>query len=136
VATDRTLAAKTSLVLDALGDGTRRAIVDLLAERPRAVVELAAALPVTRPAVSLHLRVLRDAGLVRDRAVGTRRIYQLDREGLAMLREYLDLVWASALDRFAAAAEAAHAADVARGKRSPARRAGSDHPRSSPKRRH
>jgi DNA-binding transcriptional ArsR family regulator len=122
------------LVLDALGDGTRRAIVDLLAERPRAVVELAAALPVTRPAVSLHLRVLRDAGLVRDRAVGTRRIYQLDREGLAMLREYLDLMWARALNGFVAAAEGAHVADVARGKH-PARPAGSDRHRSPSKRR-
>ena len=95
--------------LDAIGDGTRRAILELLAERPRAVVDLAAALPVSRPAVSLHLRVLRAAGLVRDRAAGTRRIYQLDPDGLALLRTYLDVLWAGALDRFAAAAEAAHA---------------------------
>jgi DNA-binding transcriptional ArsR family regulator len=94
-------------VLDALGDGTRRAIVDLLAARPRAVVELAAELPVSRPAVSLHLRVLRDAGLVSDRAEGTRRIYRLDPDGLALLRTYLDRMWAGALDSFARAAEAA-----------------------------
>jgi DNA-binding transcriptional ArsR family regulator len=96
-------------VLDALGDGTRRAIVDLLAERPRPVGELAAHLPVSRPAVSLHLKVLRDAGLVTDTAAGTRRIYRLDPDGLALLRTYLDRMWASALDSFAAAAESAHA---------------------------
>jgi DNA-binding transcriptional ArsR family regulator len=95
-------------VLDAMGDGTRRAIVELLAERPRAVIDLAGQLPVSRPAVSLHLRVLREAGLVRDTAVGTRRIYELDPEGLAMLRTYLDLLWTRALDNFAKAAEAAH----------------------------
>jgi DNA-binding transcriptional ArsR family regulator len=96
--------------LAALGDGTRRAIVELLAERPRAVVELASVLPVTRPAVSLHLKVLKDAHLVTDTAVGTRRVYRLDREGLELMRTYIDRLWASALTRFAAAAEAAHAA--------------------------
>jgi DNA-binding transcriptional ArsR family regulator len=100
-------------VLAALGDGTRRAIVDLLAERPRPVGELAELLPVSRPAVSLHLKVLKDARLVRDVAAGTRRIYHLDRAGLEMLREYIDLLWAGALDRFAAAAEAAHGAEGA-----------------------
>jgi DNA-binding transcriptional ArsR family regulator len=94
----------------ALGDGTRRAIVELLAERPRAVGELAELLPVTRPAVSLHLKVLKDAHLVRDTPVGTRRVYRLDAEGLDLLRTYLDRLWAGALDRFASAAEAAHAA--------------------------
>jgi DNA-binding transcriptional ArsR family regulator len=92
-------------VFDALGDGTRRAILDLLAERPRAVVELASALPVTRPAVSLHLRVLRDAGLVQDSAEGRRRIYRLDPDGMTILRTYLDLMWAGALESFARAAE-------------------------------
>ena len=96
--------------LTALGDGTRRAIVELLAERPRAVVELASLLPVTRPAVSLHLKVLKDARLVTDTAVGTRRVYRLDTEGLDVLRTYIDRLWASALTRFAAAAEAAHTA--------------------------
>jgi DNA-binding transcriptional ArsR family regulator len=97
--------------LDALGDGTRRAIVELLAERPRPVGELAEELPVSRPAVSLHLKVLLDAGLVQQTAVGTRRIYRLDEGGLQVLRTYVDRLWISALDRFAAAAEAAHAAE-------------------------
>jgi DNA-binding transcriptional ArsR family regulator len=97
-------------VFDALGDRTRRAILDLLTQRPRAVGELAAELPVSRPAVSLHLRVLRDAGLVRDTAAGTRRIYRLDPAGLTLLRTYLDRLWAGALASFAEAAEAAHAA--------------------------
>ena len=100
---------RTNLTLTALGDGTRRAILDLLAEHPRPVGELAAVLPVTRPAVSLHLKVLKDAHLVRDVAVGTRRIYQLDTDGLTVLRAYIDRLWAGALDRFAAAAEQAHA---------------------------
>jgi DNA-binding transcriptional ArsR family regulator len=102
----------TDLLLTALGDGTRRAIVELLADRPRAVGELASLLPVTRPAVSLHLKVLKDARLVRDEAVGTRRIYRLDQTGLEMLRLYIDRLWAGALDRFAAAAEAAHRAET------------------------
>jgi DNA-binding transcriptional ArsR family regulator len=100
-------------VLAVLGDRTRRAIVELLAERPRAVGELADLLPVTRPAVSLHLRALKDARLVHDTPHGTRRVYALDPEGLALLRTYLDRLWAGALDRFAAAAEAAHRADLA-----------------------
>ncbi len=95
-------------IFDALGDGTRRAIVDLLADHPHAVVDLAAALPVTRPAVSLHLKVLRDAGLVLDRTEGTRRIYRLDPDGLDLLRTYLDRMWAQGLASFAAAAEAEH----------------------------
>lgn len=102
------LLERTNLTLTALGDGTRRAILDLLADGPRPVGELAAKLPVTRPAVSLHLKVLKDAHLVRDIAVGTRRIYQLDTDGLTVLRAYLDRLWAGALDRFAAAAEHAH----------------------------
>ena len=106
-------------VLDALGDGTRRSIIELLAERPHAVGELAAVLPVTRPAVSLHLKVLKDARLVRDTPVGTKRVYRLDTEGLTLLRTYLDRLWAGALDRFAAAAEAAHAAERARPAPSP-----------------
>jgi DNA-binding transcriptional ArsR family regulator len=82
---------------DALGDSTRRAIVACLAERPRAVGELAAALPVSRPAVSQHLRVLKDAGLVTERAAGTRRIYRLDPAGVAALRDQLDTFWSRAL---------------------------------------
>jgi DNA-binding transcriptional ArsR family regulator len=95
-------------VLDALGDRTRRAIVDLLVERPRAVAELAEELPVGRPAVSLHLKVLREAGLVKDKAMGTRRIYSVDPAGLELLRTYLERVWQGALANFAARAETEH----------------------------
>lgn len=108
----------TDLLLDALGDGTRRTIVDLLATRPRAVGELSANLPVTRPAVSLHLKVLRDAGLVTARAQGTRRIYRLDPHGFEALRNHLDQLWARSLDSFKAAAEAAHAENKQRRKQS------------------
>ena len=86
--------------LGALGDPTRRAIFEQLGERPSAVVDLAALLPVSRPAVSQHLKVLKDAGLVRDTQVGTRRIYSLDPDGLAGLREYLDRFWNTALLSF------------------------------------
>lgn len=85
---------------EALGDPTRRAIVACLAERPRAVGELADELPITRPAVSQHLRVLREAGLVTDRAAGTRRIYRLSPEGLGALRDQLDAFWNRALDGY------------------------------------
>ena len=104
--------ATPATVISVLGDGTRRAIVELLAERPRPVGELADLLPVTRPAVSLHLKVLKDASLVRATPIGTRRVYELDRAGLALLRTYIDRLWDAALTRFAAAAEAAHAASL------------------------
>jgi DNA-binding transcriptional ArsR family regulator len=81
----------------ALGDPSRRAIVECLAERPRAVGELAAALPISRPAVSQHLRVLKDAGLVAERVAGTRRIYRLNPAGVAALRDQLDTYWNRAL---------------------------------------
>ena len=84
----------------ALGDGTRRAIVLRLAARPMSVGDLAAQLPVTRPAVSQHLKVLKDAGLVSEEAVGTRRIYRLDAAGVAALREQLDDFWDQALGGF------------------------------------
>jgi DNA-binding transcriptional ArsR family regulator len=83
--------------LAALGDPTRRRIFERLSERPRAVGELASELPVTRPAVSQHLKVLKDAGLVIDRPVGTRRIYQLDPAGVGALRAELDRFWTNAL---------------------------------------
>ena len=83
--------------LGALGDPTRRAIFEHLGERPSAVVDLAALLPVSRPAVSQHLKVLKDAGLVRGVQVGTRRIYSLDPDGLAGLRDYLERFWNTAL---------------------------------------
>jgi DNA-binding transcriptional ArsR family regulator len=91
--------------LAALGDPTRRAIFELLVEQPKAVRELADALPVSRPAVSQHLKVLKQSGLVVDRAEGTRHIYRVDPSGVAAVREYLDLMWDSALAAFAAAAE-------------------------------
>jgi DNA-binding transcriptional ArsR family regulator len=91
--------------LNALGDPTRRAIFERLAERPSAVGELAGELPVSRPAVSQHLKVLKDAGLVIDRAAGTRRIYQLDPTGVEALRAYLDRFWNRALAAFQAAVE-------------------------------
>ena len=89
----------------ALGDPTRRAIFERLADRPRAVGELASELPVSRPAVSQHLKVLKEAHLVVDQRVGTRRIYQLDLDGLAALRGYLDHFWDQALAGYRAAVE-------------------------------
>jgi len=89
----------------ALADGTRRAIVACLADGPRAVGELAAGLPVTRSAVSQHLKILKDAGLVDDVAVGTRRIYRLNPVALAALRDQLDTYWRRALTRYADVAE-------------------------------
>jgi DNA-binding transcriptional ArsR family regulator len=91
--------------LTALGDPTRRAIFERLAERPRAVGELARELPVSRPAVSQHLKVLKEAGLVVDRRAGNRRIYQLDPGGVGALRAYLDQFWNRSLAAFKAAAE-------------------------------
>jgi DNA-binding transcriptional ArsR family regulator len=87
-------------VWGALGDRTRRAIVLRLAEGPKAVGELATDLPVSRPAVSQHLRVLKDAGLVAERAVGTRRIYRLNEAGVIALRDQLDTFWGRALSGY------------------------------------
>jgi DNA-binding transcriptional ArsR family regulator len=92
-------------VIFALADPTRRRIFERLARRPQAVTELAQGLPVSRPAVSQHLKVLRGAGLVSDRAAGTRRIYQIDPAGLDALRVYLDGFWNQALQSFKRAAE-------------------------------
>ncbi len=92
-------------VWDAIGYGTRRAILEQLAARPQAVGELAASLPVSRPAVSQHLRVLKEVGLVDDKPDGTRRIYRVDPRGLAALRADLDRFWTQALDSFKAAVE-------------------------------
>jgi DNA-binding transcriptional ArsR family regulator len=86
--------------LAALGDPTRQAIVELLSSGPRAVGEIARDLPVSRPAVSQHLRVLKDAGLVTDRQEGTRRLYQLDPTGAEAVRAYLDRLWDTALTSF------------------------------------
>jgi DNA-binding transcriptional ArsR family regulator len=90
---------------EALGDATRRAIVACLAERPRAVGELADELPISRPAVSQHLKVLKEAGLVIDRAAGTRRVYRLSPEGLGALRDQLDAFWNRALTGYQDVAE-------------------------------
>jgi DNA-binding transcriptional ArsR family regulator len=92
--------------LGLLGDPTRRAIFELLARRPRTVGELAQQLPITRSAVSQHLRVLKDGGLVVSQAQGTRRIYRLNPDGVTALRAYLDRVWAEALTAFGKAAQA------------------------------
>jgi DNA-binding transcriptional ArsR family regulator len=101
------MSTDVSAGLDALGDATRRAIVSKLAAGPAAVGELARGLPVGRPAVSMHLRVLKDAGLVADEAVGTRRLYRLRPEGLARLRDHLDWYWEQALAAYKQAAEQA-----------------------------
>jgi DNA-binding transcriptional ArsR family regulator len=84
----------------ALGDPTRRAIFERIADRPQAVVEIARELPVSRPAVSQHLKVLKDARLVVDRRAGNRRIYQVDPSGLAAMRSQLDRFWNQALANF------------------------------------
>ena len=91
--------------LAALGDSTRRAIFERLAERPRAVGELAGELPVSRPAVSQHLKVLKEAQLVVDRQVGTQRVYRVDPDGLERLRAYLDHFWDQALAGYRSAVE-------------------------------
>jgi DNA-binding transcriptional ArsR family regulator len=91
--------------IDALGDATRMAIFQKLAGGPVAVNELARTLPVSRPAVSQHLKVLKDAGLVTDSKAGTRRLYQLNPEGVARLRAHFDQMWTKAMSSFQAAAE-------------------------------
>jgi DNA-binding transcriptional ArsR family regulator len=102
VATYRTSGGQ---VLEALGDPTRRAIFERLAAGPRSVRELADVLPVSRPAVSQHLKVLKQWHLVSDRAEGTRRIYRVDPAGVAAIRDYLDQMWDKALAAFAIAVE-------------------------------
>jgi DNA-binding transcriptional ArsR family regulator len=91
--------------MDALGDRTRRAIFERLRSGPISVSELAAELPVSRPAVSQHLRVLKEAGLVTERRNGTRRLYRIDPDGVGELRDYFDDFWNEALAAFKAAAE-------------------------------
>jgi DNA-binding transcriptional ArsR family regulator len=91
--------------MDALGDPTRRAIFERLADGPKAVGQIAGELPVSRPAVSQHLKVLKQAGLVTDRAEGTRRLYQLNPQGIQDLRAYFDQFWNQALASFKEAVE-------------------------------
>jgi DNA-binding transcriptional ArsR family regulator len=93
---------------DALGDATRRAILARLLTGPKPVVELARGLPVSRPAVSQHLRVLKAANLVADRAEGTRRVYALNPHAFASLRDYFDQFWNQALDAFTRRVESGH----------------------------
>lgn len=94
-----------SSALLVLGDPTRLAILERLADSPLAVVDLTKELPISRPAVSQHLRVLKDAGLVIDQAVGSRRVYRVDPDGLAVLRDQLDQFWAKAMAAYKTAVE-------------------------------
>jgi DNA-binding transcriptional ArsR family regulator len=91
--------------LDALGDANRRAIVEILGSGERSVREIADALPISRPAVSRHLRLLKDAGLVIDHVDGTRRIYELRAEGIDAIRQYFATVWGEAVTRVRIVAE-------------------------------
>ena len=86
--------------LDALGDATRRAIVERLFDGPKPVGELARGFPVSRPAISHHLRILKEANLVSDQAVGNRRLYRLNPEGFDLLHDYFDRFWGQALNAF------------------------------------
>ena len=97
--------ANANQAIAALSDATRRAIFDQIAEGPKSVGEIAALLPVTRPAVSQHLKVLKDAELVADEAVGTRRVYRIDPAGLGQIRRWLDEKWERALGDFKATVE-------------------------------
>ena len=101
----------TSAAFNALGDPTRRALLERIAEAPRPVGALAHGLPVSRPAVSQHLKVLREAGLVREVSEGARRIYHLDPRGVGAMRQWLESFWRRALDDFQAFADADFDAD-------------------------
>ncbi len=103
------MATHAALALEALGDGTRRTILELVAKAPTSVTAIADQLPVSRPAVSQHLRVLRDAGLVTASPRGTQRIYALDPGGVRQVQAYFDGLWGDAIDRFARAADEAAA---------------------------
>lgn len=89
------------LVLDSLADPTRRDVLDLLRRKPSSVQELADQLPISRPAVSQHLKILKDAGVVTARPVGTRRVYSVTTDGFEVLRQWLDVMWRDALAAFA-----------------------------------
>ena len=97
--------ANAERVFAALHDPTRRAVLERLRDGPKPVGQIARGLPVTRPAVSQHLKVLKEAGLVDDRSEGTRRIYEIDPKGLGAMRAWLDQFWDAALTAFAAEAE-------------------------------
>ena len=102
---ERTFAGVAGDPFDALGDPNRRTIVELLGQGSRSVQELADELPISRPAVSRHLRLLKDAGLVEEQPLGARRIYRLQEEGVAAVRAYLLQVWGEAGARFRLVAE-------------------------------
>jgi DNA-binding transcriptional ArsR family regulator len=108
--------------LTALGDSTRLAIFEMLGNHPHAVNELAARLPVSRPAVSQHLRVLKQACLVRDRRAGTRRIYELDPHGIALLRDHFAQLWEQALASFKKFAEEEYKKEKQHGARNGSKR--------------
>jgi DNA-binding transcriptional ArsR family regulator len=95
-------------VLDSLGDPSRRRILDLVRAKPASVRELADQLPISRPAVSQHLKILKDAGLVTASPIGTRRVYAVSTDGFEVLRQWLDFMWRDVLDSFAAFAEQQH----------------------------
>lgn len=99
------MANQAEKVLEALGDPTRREVLDRLRAGPTAVGDIARGLPVSRPAVSQHLRVLKEAGLVWDRREGNRRLYAVRADGLLALRAYMDRFWDGALESFKAVAE-------------------------------
>jgi DNA-binding transcriptional ArsR family regulator len=109
------MAASVDAVLDALGDRTRRAIVEKLTAGPIAVGVLADQLPVSRPAVSQHLRVLKEAQLVVESVAGTRRLYRINEAGLMAVRDYFDRFWETTLDNFAILAAAEAEADGRKG---------------------
>jgi DNA-binding transcriptional ArsR family regulator len=96
---------KAAVAFGALGDETRRAVFEKLARRPLPVGKIASGLDISRPAVSQHLKVLKEAGLVTDQQQGTRRVYQIDPRGIVAMREYLDRFWERALTAFKEAAE-------------------------------
>lgn len=94
-----------AIAFAALADPTRREVFERLAKGPRSVGEIAEGLPVSRPAVSQHLKVLKEAGLVSDRPEGARRVYQIDPQGLGQMRAWLDRFWDEALEAFKAEVE-------------------------------
>lgn len=98
--------ANVDAALAALADPTRRAVFERLTKGPAAVGEIARALPVSRPAVSQHLKVLKEAGMVVARAEGTRRVYQIDPAGLGVIRQWLDRFWDAALENYRREVEA------------------------------
>jgi DNA-binding transcriptional ArsR family regulator len=93
------------VVLDSLADSTRRELLDLVRRKPSSVQELADQLPISRPAVSQHLKILKDAGVVTSRPVGTRRVYTVTTDGFEVLRQWLDVMWRDALSSFASFVE-------------------------------